>query len=116
MQICAQGQATVMYHKKAAADCWPPCKLLNAEATTVKAALSGPTHSPQAQELVVLRDDGGSRLGEVECEGDLVDAQVVVVEHEAVRQALLVTEDAPAQPRVDQPEPGSRSTTRLTNV
>lgn len=33
-----------------------------------------------------LCDDGGRRLGEVEREGDLIDAQVGVVEDEALRK------------------------------
>lgn len=56
----------------------------------------------EADELVVLADDLGGALGEVEGEGGLVGAEVVDVEDELLGEELGVAPDDPADSGVDE--------------
>jgi hypothetical protein len=56
----------------------------------------------EADELVVLADDLGGALGEVEGEGGLVGAEVVDVEDELLGEELGVAPDDPADAGVDE--------------
>lgn len=56
----------------------------------------------EADELVVLADDLGGALGEVEGEGSLVGTEVVDVEDEFLGEELGVTPDDPADAGVDE--------------
>ena len=57
----------------------------------------------KTNELVVLADDVGCSLGEVESEGSLVSTEVVDVENEFLWQELWITPDNPSDTRVDLP-------------
>ncbi len=56
----------------------------------------------EADELVVLADDLGGALGEVESKGRLLGAEVVDVEDEVLGEVLARAPDGPADARVDE--------------
>jgi hypothetical protein len=56
----------------------------------------------EADELVVLADDLGGALGEVEGEGGLLGAEVVDVEDEVLGEVLVRAPDDPANTGVDE--------------
>lgn len=56
----------------------------------------------EADELVVLADDLGGALGEVEGEGGLLGAEVVDVEDEVLGEVLVGAPDDPANTGVDE--------------
>ena len=57
-----------------------------------------------ADEVVVLGEDERRAAGEVERERRVALAEIVLVEHEILGELLLVAEDEPADPGVDEPE------------
>ena len=59
---------------------------------------------PEAEEVVVLRDDLPGRAGEVDLEDRHVAAQVVDMEHQVLGEFLAVSPDDPADPQRSQPE------------
>ena len=63
----------------------------------------------QADQLVVLADDLGRALGEVQRKGGLVGTKVVDVEDELLRQVFRGSPDDPANTRVDEAVPISIS-------
>jgi hypothetical protein len=56
----------------------------------------------EADELVVLADDVGGALGEVEREGGLAGAEVVDVEDEVLGEVFVGAPDDPADAGVDE--------------
>src|SRR3954454_25074828 len=59
--------------------------------------------APVADEVVVLREDHGGAGREVQGEGGVALAEVVLVEDQVIGQVAALAEDEPAEPRVDEP-------------
>jgi hypothetical protein len=59
----------------------------------------------EADELVVLANDLGSTLGEIESEGGLVGTEVIDVEDELLGEVFRGTPDDPAYTWVDEAVP-----------
>ena len=69
--------------------------------TQAAVARLGVAADAEAQELVVLADDLGGALGEVEGDGALQGAEVVLVEDEGLGEVVGVAPDDPPHARVD---------------